>query len=99
MYSLIEPPPSSSFQERVAEHFHAAILKANGGVMPDPHEIPLLTQIYILESPILVNFTDGNAMRCPQGTHVLAWKSPQSDEPLWDYAIAIVCPRAGETID
>jgi hypothetical protein len=99
MYSLIEPPPSTSFQERVAQQFHEAITEANHGVTPLPHEIPLLTQTYVLESRAIVKFTDGETMVCPVGTHVLAWKSPQSDEPLWDYAIAIVCPRAGETID
>lgn len=98
MYHLIEPPESPSFQDRVAQQFYEAILHANGGVTPQPHELPLLTQTYVLSEPATVKFSDGTSMKCPVMTHMLAWKAPVSDEPLWDYVICIVCPREGETI-
>jgi hypothetical protein len=98
MYSLLEPPPPLSFQDRVAQQFHEAIVEANNGIAPPPHEIPLLTQTYVLGHAAIVKFTDGATMTCPVGTHCLAWQSPVSDEPIWDYVICIVCPREGESI-
>ena len=95
MYSLIDPPPST-FLARVAREFNEAVLDATDGIPLSLEQASTLTQTYVLKEPTTITFSDGRKMHCAEGTHMLSWGAPPSDEPDLEYVIAIVSPMEGE---